>query len=642
MQKNRNIVFAVVATIIIIAAVVLISLPSLISWFSSSPLPYHTLQVAGGPINITGVNLLGLSNVGVFSNAYGLAGSWWLATVQLGGSQGLEYSKSFSSTQANPNQSYVSNGQQNLLTVQAKQNQLLYSLQNTGTPVDRYGIQRLQRYGNPVILNYSGCQGAFLYSYQQQYFSTGQVFNVSCATGTNQTIQNWANACSGQQGIPIPTYTSSGPTFTIYINPLFQLFNFGGVPVGWSPKDSFACEQLLAAPYSYIYGLNPAAFNQTVSVVMNGQSETVSSSVPTNMSGSSLIVTLLKPALSGQIPSSASAQVQVYPGNGTEIVIPALPLTGPGSLASVYAQIKNVTQNPANPYMKNVSTLNSFINQENAAISGSLYPVQQSSPFWGSYVSNGKVVLNDPNGKYIVPQAQLLVRTNFLGLYLGVPSLAITGLQVTNFTSGAVGTAYLTIQNNGTASGGFTATMSSNSTAVQFSPNPQQGTLTSGNKTVLVYSVALPLSYINQTLTAKATVCPTYSSQGCISEVVGFKVSKTPTRNYVYNVTNGNQIVTNPSPSNLSKYSPPATPFSCGSGAFYNSTTNGCWPFPKQNNTGAYIILGLIVGVIVVVIIGYAYITFHRRGPVIRVQAQAPPAPYRPRPRYRYSYSRRR
>lgn len=452
--------------------------------------------IFGSVVPVSGVSVVGLQNVGVYSNVNGQAGTWWLATALLGGGQTLnaqgQGGQTVSASTLNTNSSYVcgTTCQQDNLQISALYSYVLYGAQAAGTGVYSYNIS-YQGFGNNEVY-YQTCYGGPIYGTSgmvNTYNRTNQLVNFAgCANGAARALayQNYNQSCRGISGVPLVINTTPGYTFYAWIGSINVLSG-----------QNEGCFQLNSVPYATIYGLNSAAAKYGIRVTMNGQSSMITDTQQQNTSNPNLILYNIGSGFSPQTAPSETTVSLVQYSRNQSIFIEGNSGTG------ILSEISGVI----NPFQSAFGNYKTLASAQNATV---LVNKQQASYLVNSYVntqfassclvtstnpcaptgSSGTLQglrLNDSQMLYTRPEITMLIKASVVGLYIGIAQVNMTSVQLSAFRSGSTGTAYVQIKNIGSAQGGYTVTPTSSST--QITPSYQSGTLSPGQQQTLTFTL---------------------------------------------------------------------------------------------------------------------------------------------------------
>lgn len=520
---------------------------------------------SGGVQTSSGVKLLSMSQVSIAYNptntsGYSYPGSWWLATALVGGQDNINVNQPASAF--NPgNASYVCNEtcQNNNLQIATTNNKILYPVSSQGTQVDSYTISFLGNH-NPVQLSYQTCINGPLFgtsgmptamNLSNLYVNFGGCVNTAAE---NQSYVNYYTACKNQGGNSLIYYSGTG-----------SLFNWGGTNYFIQLGSTVGCFQLNSNPVAYVYQLSGGQVNQTVSVTLNGQTETVSSSHQINNTLQNMAIYYLNfqpGSLESNLPSSTGAVILDIANSTLANKIGVQQNTAllqgqvlQSQISSNLAQTKSdfqkaVTYSNASYYLNSQTSaeFGLFVNNNpNTQFNGAT-TVGQQSGVGGFTALPTYVEINDPNSMYATAQVQLLIQAKSLGLYLGVAKFNITSSSLPNFRSGSTGTLTLNIKNTGTATGGYTISVSSGSSAVSISPPSVTGSLNVNQTTSAQFTIGdneqnIP-SNSNISRSLSATVCNTASSPQCQTANISFGVGNPCQNNEPFNAGNCQTLTT--------------------------------------------------------------------------------------------------
>ena len=167
----------------------------------------------------SGITLLGLSNVGVYSNINGDSGTWWLATGVLGGGQSINIDQPAQAfIPSNSNFTCINSSCQNdNLQITQSNVGLEYPISLAGSSIENYRLTYLNN-GNGY-LTYQSCIGQLFGGFASQTTPTSQPINFPCALGRQQTYNNYQQSCQNANGIYLVINTTEvpGQTFVNYV-----------------------------------------------------------------------------------------------------------------------------------------------------------------------------------------------------------------------------------------------------------------------------------------------------------------------------------------------------------------------------------------------------------------------------------------
>lgn len=576
---------------------------------------YELLHLNGlATIVPTGVTVTGLGQVSVLSNWQGVSGPWWLASVALGGGQTLNVQNlggaQYSASQLNTNSSYVcgTSCQNNNLQISAPQSYIRYLVSSAGTLINEYYIANLDN--GQASITYETCAGAVIGSYQSTTISSGQLFEVPLCFEQSQNIQtaqNYATACKKFKGIPLAQYEGS---------------NFAG------------CYQLNTVSYANVYGLAPEQPEYTVQVTLNGQSTSIDNNMSSNTTNPNIWLYNIGSGFSTQAaPSETTVSlVQYLPITGTAGFTQSVPsytvqIEGNGGqgIVSAIGAYQNSLQGTF-PQQTTYVAATQLINQTNLEITGSLHSSYVNTQFAnstiiygsGGFFSTGGSVLglkiNDLPMLYTRPNIVLAIKASQVGLYLGVSKMNITSLSIGSFRSGSTSTAYVQVQNTGSAQGGYTVSFNAgeSSSGISSTPAQQSGTLGTGSQQTLSFGINDNANINSNTTQSIAfTVCPQPQVSGgpaCQTVVKSFTLVPQCQNNQQFNAGTCQTLTTITAPTtsipqsqkNVSGGSSTATTtIPC------NANVNATCVPPNQPSTDWTLIAIVLIIVVAIIIIAY-------------------------------------
>jgi len=541
--------------------------------------------------SISGIQLLGMSQVNIISNYNGTPGPWFIATAILGGSQQI-YSSGYgqpaqittsASTLASANSSYVGSSQIDTIDFKLLQNDLIYpTTLASGAQVKQYVLETARdAYGNPLYLTFTTCGGL---SGQTITVPTNINYTENCWTlfgigGAAQAIDNYEQACIDLSNATVtrfPLITSS------------PLPNGGTLQNLLSQPITLGCFQFSAQNVGSLYETESPIYNSTVEITVNNDKVILNSlNRQTNQTpDGDLIATYINNQPSIQaVPVGSFSVVQFYNGSESRVVN----YVSPSQLTSIYLGINSYFAGVKNESYDNALT---YIRQENGQIAGLFY---NQSGLTGQFqnakviYNNGAVqdvIVNDSNAQYSRPEVQILVKAQSLGLYLAVSSIKIVSFYVSNFSSGSTGLATLVVQNNGTASGGYTAQLINIPSGVSVSGGQEQQTIAPGQSATFYWSLSSSTQNLeNLTQNIGVEVCQTYGNK-CVQTFTQFVQGS---------VCNNNAIYCNPQTHNQTQ--PVITPTNgTGGKTPTNSSSSGGGGSSSSNNSSlAWILLLLVI-----------------------------------------------
>jgi len=529
-----------------------------------------------------GITLIGLSNINVLSSYAGFAGPWWSATVALGGTQTLNI-KSQQLTNGNSSLICDTNCQQQNAKISETYGYVLYKAKLSGTAISEYTVNALNF--NKTYLTYQSCIGQFPGSTASQTTPTGQpVYFGGCSGGGLSSYQSYYDKCTGAGGLPL-IYTRV-PGFFNYVNA------------------AVACYQVYGVPYAQVYGLNPAQFKYGVQACTSGSGSSCTSINDTMNSNTSnpnlLIYNIGNGFAQSAAPSETTVSLVSFTNSSNTYHI--VGGSGTGLTSEVSSFYNGYSFSQQYTYYNATTNLNTVNRQIVAALTNSYV----NTAFANSSVQlqNGALVgikLPDPQGIYVRPVVNLLIKAASVGLYLGVSQMNITNIQTYNFKSGFDSTFLVTVKNNGGAQGGFTLTANPGATSTSFTPPSQSGTLSPGQTATQSFIINNNANVnANTSQQISFTVCP--NPQGnlqCQTVKASYTLSPQCNLNINFNAGNCTPLVTTtvPGQSSASTTTIPCNP----------QTGEGCNippPPATPSNLWEYIVAAVVIIVVAGALLG--------------------------------------
>ncbi len=569
-------------------------------------------------LSISGVQVLGLSNVAILSNYNGLSGPWWIATAVLGGGQQLYVNgeaqgpgssriQTSSSTLASVNSSYNGSSQAQLISITLLKNQLWYPASvSSGAEFYQYQLEAAQNSGVQSTVTFTTCGGSSgtqvsvpsgqEYSFYNQCTLDGIVENPAPYV---DAVNNYAHACASlgsSSQLDFMVVTSTGVVSGIQ----------GGQP---TVPYTAECDQYTATSKALLYELSSPRYNSTVGINVNGQSVELGSLTNTTVTTPNLIATYItSTAGSQQTPSETQVSVIQYLNSTPSTIVNYI---SSSELTGIQTGLYNYIRNQQFSNLT-LGEAQSEIAQINGEQIGLAYQQSNSGQFNGATFSTSSinffginapykidyVVINDPNGVYTRPEIQIAVKASLLGIFLGVGGLKVNNFTVQNFNSGGQGVADLKVTNNGTVAGGYTAQLINIPSGITISGGEEEQTINPGSSSNFQWTFGSSLTNTQSEIqNVGYRVCSTYSNQ-CVTGSASFTLGSICNTNqgYIYcnpqshNVTNST-IQENGSVSGGSGGA--SNPPTCSSNQtlIYNSSTGK----PYCQNNGDLVNLGLVI-----------------------------------------------
>ena len=353
---------------------------------------------------------------------------------------------------------------------------LEYPINLAGSSIENYRLTYLN-YGNSY-LTYQSCIGQIFGGFASQTTPTSQPINFPCALGRQQTYDNYQQACKNSNGIYLVINTTEvpGQTFVNYV----------------------ACYQIVSTIMGQIFQVKSAEPQYQVSVSLNGQVSSINQSIQQNMSNPNIQLINVGSGFYSQ--DAPSPDISLLSMNNTDKIISGASTTIMTEISAFKdTELSGVQVN----YIGQNETLSSFSNAilkidtyeygvlQNSTVNTQFATAQlQTQSQFGGIPTGFGIFLPDPTNNYVRPTITMLIKASYVGLYEGFTSFVLQNSNLpSQIRSGSTATGYITIVNNGTISGGYIVTPSSQQ-GISFTPDtPQQGVLNPGQQQTISFKL---------------------------------------------------------------------------------------------------------------------------------------------------------